>query len=213
MSVIDPPEKAFGSNGATAKRDEGGRFLSVPGNSPNAGRKKGARARWSEEFMADIEAAWKEQGPTVIARAMFHDPAGTLKALIGILPKHAKLEITTPTDSLSDERLEQLLAYAEARVAEGLTIDADMRNVTPLAAPAPPPMGVAPPTSAEQRAEAVRRDMLDQSDAANAAAPKLPSQALLHPVGKPFPAADHDVERINRAKLHDDSGIDPASLF
>jgi hypothetical protein len=39
---------------------------------------------------------------------MFHDPAGTLKALIGILPKHAKLEITTPTDSLSDERLEQL---------------------------------------------------------------------------------------------------------
>ena len=213
MSMIDPPEKAFGSNGAAAKRDEGGRLLSVPGNSPNAGRKKGARARWSEEFMADIEAAWKEQGPTVIARAMFHDPAGTLKALIGILPKHAKLEISTPTDSLSDERLEQLLAYAEARLAEGLTIDADMRNVTPLAVPAPPPMAEAPPTSAEQRAEAVRRDMLDQSDAANAAAPKLPSQALPHPVGRPFPAADHEAERVNRAKLHDDSGIDPASLF
>lgn len=175
MSVIDPPEKSFGSNGATAKRDEGGRFLSVPGNSPNAGRKKGARARWSEEFMADIEAAWKEQGPTVIARAMFHDPAGTLKALIGILPKHAKLEITTPTDGLSDDQLERLIAYAEAKMAEASTIEGSTITVAPSL---PPPLAEAPPTSAEQRAAAVRRDMLDQSDAANAAAHKLPSQEI-----------------------------------
>ncbi|MFM7343891.1 MAG: hypothetical protein ACKO1J_00800 [Tagaea sp.] len=208
MNLTDPPEKSFGSNGATAKRDESGRFLSVPGNSPNAGRKKGARARWSEEFMADVEAAWKEQGPTVIARAMFHDPAGTLKALIGILPKHAKLEISTPTDGMTDEQLERLIAYAEAKIAEASTVEGRTITVTPSL---PPPLAEAPSTSAEQRAEAVRRDMLDQSDAANAAAPKLPSQALPHPVGRPFPAADHDVERINRAKLHDD--INREDLF
>lgn len=157
--------------------------------------------------MADIEEAWKEQGQTVIARAMFHDPAGTLKALIGILPKHAKLEITTPTDGLSDEQLDRLIAYAEAKIAEANTIEG--RTIT--VAPKPLAFAPQPPTSAQQRAEAVRRDMLDQSEAINAAAPKLPSQALPHPVGKPFPAADHDAERINRAKLHDD--INPEDLF
>lgn len=208
MKLTDPPEKAFGSNGATPRDPATGQFLDGEAGRSRRGRKKGARARWSEEFMADIEEAWKEQGPTVIARAMFHDPAGTLKALIGILPKHAKLEISTPTDGLTDEQLDRLIAYAEAKIAEGSTIEG--RTIT-IAPSLPPPLADAPPTSAEQRAEAVRRDMLDQSEAINAAALKLPSQALPHPVGKPFPAADHDAERINRAKLHDD--INPEDLF
>ncbi|MEA3264595.1 MAG: hypothetical protein U9R07_14040 [Pseudomonadota bacterium] len=186
MKLTDPPEKAFGSSvatpettigssGATTRDPATGQFLSGYSGGSKAGRKKGARARWAEEFMADIEAAWKEQGPTVIARAMFHDPAGTLKALIGILPKHAKLEITTPTDGLSDEQLERLIAYAEAKMAEASTIEGSTITVAPSL---PPPLAEAPPTSAEQRAAAVRRDMLDQSDAANAAAHKLPSQDI-----------------------------------
>lgn len=211
MSAFPDPAKSFenaGGEKATPRDPATGQFLKGYSGGSKAGRKKGARARWSEEFMADIEEAWKEQGPTVIARAMFHDPAGTLKALIGILPKHAKLEISTPTDGMTDEQLERLIAYAEAKIAEASTIEGRAITVAPSL---PPPLADAPPTSAEQRAAAVRRDLLDQSKAINAAALKLPSQALPFPVGKPFPAADHDAERINRAKLHDD--INPEELF
>lgn len=226
MMSTDTPAKAFNSSGATdssaateARDPATGQFLKgYPGGS-KAGRKKGARARWSEEFMADIEAAWKEQGRSVIDRAMFHDPAGTLKALIGILPKHAKLEISTPVDGMTDEQLERLIAYAEAKVGEGVTIDGSMRNVTPpaLAALDPEPSGhslEAPSRHPGRDAEAERRrfDLLDQANAAQhadtaaALAPLLP-----HPVGRPFPRPAHEEQRRNIAKLHDD--IDPASLF
>ncbi len=211
MSVIPDPAKSFENAGgeiATPRDPSTGQFLKGVGGRSRRGRKKGARARWSEEFMADIEEAWKEQGPTVIARAMFHDPAGTLKALIGILPKHAKLEISTPTDGLTDEQLDRLIAYAEAKIAEGSVIEGRTITVAPSL---PPPLADAPPTSAEQRAAAVRREMLDQSEAINAAAPKVPSQTFPHPVGKPFARPDHEAERINRAKLHDD--INPEDLF
>lgn len=208
MKLTDPPAKAFDSSDATGRDPETGQFL--PGRKGVGGRKKGARARWSEDFMADIEAAWKEQGRSVIDRAMFHDPAGTLKALIAILPKHAKLEISTPTDGMTDEQLEQLIAFAEAKVAEGVTIEGTpMRNVTPTL---PPPLADAPPTSAQIAAETLRRNMHDQHDAISAATAALPSQALPHPVGLVVPVSAREEERRNVAKLHDD-GIDPASLF
>ena len=208
MKPTDPPAKAFDSNGATDRDPATGQFLA--GRKGVGGRKKGARARWSEDFMADIEAAWKEQGKSVIDRAMFHDPAGTLKALIAILPKHAKLEISTPTDGMTDEQLERLIAFAEAKVAEGVTIEGSvMRNVTPTL---PPPLADAPPTEAAQRAEALRRSLHDQHDAISAVTPVLPSQSLPHPVGRAVPVSARDEERRNIAKLHDDD-VDPASLF
>lgn len=219
MKITDPPAAAFDSNGATEGRDERGRFLSVPGNSPNAGRKKGARARWTEDFLADIEAAWKEQGRSVIDRAMFHDPAGTVKALIAILPKHAKLEISTPVDGMTDEQLERLIAYAEAKVGEGVTIEGNMRDVTPpaLAAPSGEPSGhslEAPSRHPGRDAEAERRrlDFLDQANAAqHTETATAPAPVLPHPVGRPFPRPAHEEQRRNITKLHDD--IDPATLF
>lgn len=226
MKFTDTPAKVFDSNGATdssgateARDPVTGRFLSGFRGS-SVGRKKGARARWSEEFMADIEAAWKDQGRSVIDRAMFHDPAGTLKALIGILPKHAKLEISTPVDGMTDEQLERLIAYAEAKVGEGVTIEGSMRNVTPppaLAALDPEPSGhslEAPSRHPGRDAEGERRrrDLLDQANAAqHAETATAPAPVLPHPVGRPFPRPPHDEQRRNLAKLHDD--IDPASLF
>lgn len=166
--------------------------------------------------MADIEAAWKEQGRSVIDRAMFHDPAGTLKALIAILPKHAKLEITNPVEEISDELLAIMLDLAEQRLAEQRLAESPMiegtamRNVTPTL---PPPLADAPPTEGAQRAEALRRNLHDQHDALAAVKSVIPAPALPlpHPVGKPFPAADYEVERRNLAKLHDD--INPEDLF
>lgn len=214
MSGIQSPDEAFRSNDATEHlngRDSSGRFAGGNQEGSRAGRKKGARARWSEEFMADIEAAWKEQGKSVIDRAMFHDPAGTLKALIGILPKHAKLEITTPTDGMDDERFAELVEYVERMAAEAKARGDSAKPVTVIDLQ-PSPIGPPPPTSAEQRAEAQRRDMHDQHDALAAAAPALPSQALPHPVGRAVPVSARETERRNVAKLRDDD-IDPASLF
>lgn len=213
MSMIDPPEKSFGSNGATSRDPATGQFLKGYSGGSRAGRKRGARAKFTEDFFVDMQEMWQQHGKALLAQAMFRDPVATVKACAGLMPREARIEHVDQLAEIPDHILEQMLRYAERHVAaaEGLTIDADMRNVTPLAVPAPPPMGVAPPTSAEQRAEAVRRDMLDQSDAANAAAPKLPSQALPHPVGRVVEPTDRDVERRNLAKLHDD--IDPASLF
>lgn len=209
MKFTDPPAAAFDSEDATGRDPATGQFLT--GRKGVGGRKKGARARWSEEFMTDIEAAWKDQGRSVIDRAMFHDPAGTLKALIGILPRHAKLEISTPTDGMTDEQLERLIAFADAKVAEGVTIEGTaMRNVTPTL---PPLLADAPPTEAAQRAEALRRNLHDQHDALRAAEPVAPSPTSLpYPVGRAVPVPAREEERRNVAKLHDDS-VDPASLF
>jgi hypothetical protein len=215
MRLTDPPEKAFGSNIATPRDAATGRFLDGPGGSSRRGRKKGARARWAEDFMAVIEQKWREHGEALVDRAMFLDPVSTLRALVTILPREAKLEIATPTDSLSDERLEQLLAYAEARVAEMQTIEGVAVDVTPKALAAPAPFDGAPTLKAEQERETLRADLHAQHEriiAVGAVRQAFPS--IPHPVGKPFPATDHDVERRNLAKLHDDiDPVDPDSLF
>lgn len=204
MSMIDPPEKAFGSNGATGERDEQGRFLKgVPGRSP--GRPKGSRVRLGEKFFTALQADFEEHGVEAIARMRFLRPDVYVSVIAKLMPQ--KIEISTPTDGMTDERLAELLDFAERMAG----LKTEQAKVIDAVAPKALAFAPQPPTSAEQRAEAVRRDMLDQSDAANAAAPKLPSQALLHPVGKPFARPDHEAERINRAKLHDD--INPEDLF
>ena len=204
MCMIEPPEKSFGSNGATGDRDESGRFLA--GNRSSPGRRGGTRVKLSQKFFEALSADFEEHGVEAIARMRFLRPDVYVSVIAKLMPQ--KIEISTPTDGMTDEQLERLIAYAEAKIAEANTIEGRTITVAPSL---PPPLAEAPPTSAEQRAEAVRRDMLDQSDAANAAAPKLPSQALPHPVGKPFARPDHEAERINRAKLHDD--IKPEDLF
>ncbi len=207
MKLTDPPEKAFGSNGATGDRDEQGRFLKgIGGRSP--GRPKGSRVKLGEKFFTALQADFEEHGIEAIARMRFLRPDVYVSVIAKLMPQ--KIEITTPTDGMTDERLAELLEFAERMAG----LKTEQAKVIDAVAPKALAFAPQPPTSAAQRAEAVRRDMLDQSDAANAAAPKLPSQALPHPVGKPFPAADHDVERINRAKLHDDiDPVDPDSLF
>lgn len=221
MSAIPDPAKSFrepASENATrdepgkggGDRDQSGRFLA--GNRSSPGRRGGTRVRLSQKFFEALSADFEEHGVEAIARMRFLRPDVYVSVIAKLMPQ--KIEISTPTDGLTDERLEQLLSYAEARVAEMQTIEGEVIEVTPKALSAPAPFSVAPPTEAEQRAEAVRRDLLDQSDAANAAAPKLPSQALPHPVGRVVEPIDREVTRRNLAKLHADiEPVDPESLF
>lgn len=76
MNLNDPPEKAFeadNGNGATAERDQQGRFLT--GNRKSRGRPKGSRVRLSEKFFAALHDDFEENGVAAIARMRFHDPS------------------------------------------------------------------------------------------------------------------------------------------
>lgn len=95
-------------------------------------RKTGSRAKLAKRFFEDVYAAWEEQGESVIARAFFHDPVASMQMVARLMPQ--KIEISTPTDGMSDERLAEMLEYAErmaglraeaARVIQGQVIEGD----------------------------------------------------------------------------------------
>lgn len=197
MKMTDPPAKAFeeldsrnaiegrdranGNNASEGRDPATGQF--VKGFKGGPGRRKGARARWSEAFMADVEEAWQDMGPAAIRRALFNDPAGTIRALIGILPKHAKLEITTTLEELSDERLAEMLDYVE-RMAGLQAEQAKVIDVTPtLPAPAVTIETLATPPSRspgrDAAAAAKRADLEDQAAAARHGEPARPSAAVV----------------------------------
>lgn len=79
------------------------------------GRVKGSRARLATKFFEDVYASWEEQGPSVLARAAFHDPMAFANMVARLMPQ--KIEHSVPTDGLSDERLGEMLDFAE-RMAE-----------------------------------------------------------------------------------------------
>lgn len=105
----------------------------APGEDPRRrkGRAKGSRAKLAQRFFEDTYAAWEEQGPSVLARAAFHDPVAFANMVARLMPQ--KIEVSTPTDGMSDERLAELLDFAErmaglkaeqAKVLQGEVIEA-----------------------------------------------------------------------------------------
>lgn len=110
-------------------------------------RKTGSRAKLAKRFFEDVYAAWEEQGESVIARAFFHDPVASMQMVARLMPQ--KIEISTPTDGMSDERLAEMLEYAErmaglraeaARVIQSDAIAPASRQVLegePAALPSP----------------------------------------------------------------------------
>ena len=94
-------------------------------------RRRGSRAKLAQRFFEDTYAAWEEQGPSVLARAAFHDPVAFANMVARLMPQ--KIEVSTPTDGMSDERLAELLDFAErmaglkaeqAKVLQGEVIEA-----------------------------------------------------------------------------------------
>ncbi len=208
MKLTDPAAKAFeadNSNDATGRDPETGKF--IVGHKRSRGRPKGSRVRLSEKFFAAMHDDFEENGVAAIARMRFHDPSAYVSVIAKLMPQ--KLEISTPTDGMTDERLAEMLDYAERMAAAHAStmIEGQMRNVTP----ALPPLAAAPLTEAAQRAEEQRRGLNDQHDALDAVAPVIPASTLPHPVGRAAPLADRDVERRNVAKLDDE--INPEDLF
>lgn len=205
------------------------------------GRRVGSRAKLAKRFFEDTYAAWEEQGPSVLARAAFHDPVAFANMVARLMPQ--KIEVSTPTDGMSDERLAEMLDFAErmaglkaeqAKVLQG--------DVIAAALPSPPhkladenglctvlpeeggggrcaEMGV----GGENTSSTLRPIRAEKTEPApnalNALQPEPPLNGeeqkshLPYPVGKPFATPDRKAEKHNRYKLQDDGDIDPASLF
>lgn len=191
-------------------------------------RKTGSRAKLAKRFFEDVYAAWEEQGESVIARAFFHDPVASMQMVARLMPQ--KIEISTPTDGMSDERLTEMLEYAE-RMA-GLRAEAARVIQSDAIAPASRQViegdAAALPSPAHKLADenpdlrnAVEaggggplREMggggentpnaIAAERAKSADTPQqhntLEQAKLPYPVGRPFPEPDHSVSARNRAR-------------
>lgn len=213
----------------------------APGEDPRRrkGRAKGSRAKLAQRFFEDTYAAWEEQGPSVLARAAFHDPVAFANMVARLMPQ--KIEVSTPTDGMSDERLAELLDFAErmaglkaeqAKVLQGEVIEAaalpspahklaDENGLSlngaeaggggPLARMG----GGGENTSSTLRADPAEDPhrpfrALNEPSSSDLATPSSP---LPYPVGKPFATPGHVTEKQNRHGLSRDEDIDPQSLF
>lgn len=86
------------------KDPETGRFL--PGNSGNGGRRKGARAKLGEAFVADLLDDWEANGAEAIVKVRNEKPDAYLKVIASILPKEVNLSLQ-PFEEMTDEQLRQ----------------------------------------------------------------------------------------------------------
>lgn len=214
-------------------------------------RRHGTRSILSEQLFKDLVVSWEEQGPAALARMAFHDFSGYVNMVARLMPQ--KIEHSTPTDGLTDERLAHLLDLADAALdaRRPLTIDAtaiSLPNHEKTLGGAVSEEGVGGPecvgdaagggsthTTRDAIADTTPHQFngLKNSDAPIAenanklntvssvyddrtpTTPFSESHQIPHPVGRPFPKPDHDVERSNKAALSDsdEEPIDPASLF
>lgn len=203
MKPTDPPASAFApeySKGASSNNASGeeatsrnategrdplsGVFLKGYQGGSRAGRKRGSRAKLGEKFFAALQADFEEHGVGAIARVRFLRPDVYLQVLAKLMPQ--KIEITTPTDGMTDEQLEQMLAYAEARIMEMNTIEGVVVDVTPaLPAPAITIETLATPPSRspgrDAAAAARRADSHDQAAAVQRHEPARPSSDEIDP--------------------------------
>lgn len=185
MKMTDPPAKAFeepDSKNASEGRDPvTGVFL--VGHKRSRGRPKGSRARLSEKFFAALHDDFMENGVAAIARVRFHDPSTYMSVIAKLMPQ--KLEITTPTDGMSDERLAEMLEFAE-RMAGLQAEHAKVIDVTPtLPAPAITIETLATPPSRspgrDAAAAAKRADLEDQAAAVQRHEPARPASDEINP--------------------------------
>ncbi len=190
-------------------------------------RRRGSRAQLATKFFTDVYAAWEEQGESVIARAAFHDPVAFMQMVARLMPQ--KIEVSTPTDGMSDERLSELLDLAERMAAlsadQATIIQGEALAVQP-AAPAPlahkltdekpldlngaqaggggpvrdePHAGENTPHTLSATAAETTTEQHNKLDTATEQAEE--AIKLPHPVGRPTPLSAVEAARLNRAKL------------
>lgn len=210
----------------------------LPGNKLG-GRKPGSRQAVATRFFNDLHALWQEQGEAVLRRAAFEKPMEFASMVAKLMPQ--KLEITTPTDGLSDDRIEALITLAErmaalkAGVSPSMTIDGTARliegvggsprsgdtrgeviDVTPYTTdnpkhPLDPPPPVQPTRLSSLQAETVYDDPAPTAGQ-TATEPVEPNDDNRKAIPKIGPG-EIPTTKLSSLKPVDEDEIDPASLF
>jgi hypothetical protein len=72
-------------------RDRGGRF--VIGGKAGPGRPKGARSKFSEQFIHDLASAWSELGEEVLQRVAREEPSAFLRTCALLMPRDVSLSV------------------------------------------------------------------------------------------------------------------------
>lgn len=209
------------------------------GNKLSPGRKPGSRQAVATRFFNDLHALWQEQGEAVLRRAAFEKPMEFASMVAKLMPQ--KLEISTPTDGLSDDRFASLIDLAErmatlkAGAAPSMTIEGTARllegeggspragdtrgeviDVTPYTTDNPKhlldlPAPVQPTKLSSLKAETVYDDP-DPTTGQTATKPtELQTDSRKH-IPKIGPG-EIPTTKISSLKPVADEEIDPASLF
>jgi hypothetical protein len=90
-----------------------------PGQSGNpAGRPKGSRSKFSEQFVDDFYADWLAGGADAIRRTREERPSDYLKVAVAILPKQVKVE--HGFENLTDEQIRERITAIDRAITEQL---------------------------------------------------------------------------------------------
>lgn len=205
--------------------------MSSEAQSERARRPRSAsRAKLAKRFFESTYTAWEEQGDIALRRAAFHDPMGFVNMVARLMPQ--KIEHTTPTDGMTDDRLAQLLDLAEGMLrlkgsgAHRLDHENGLIDVTPSKGGGGPGRvgdvaGRGSTSTSRDAAEPEPAQEYNKLEVPEGpyndhtpVTPYISNNAIPHPVGRPFAKSDFAVEHDNKAALNGlEDEIDPASLF
>ena len=112
MGLIGPMSKADAadSDSTVRKHRQRGLIPWKPGQSGNPkGRPQGSRNKLSEQFVADLHAAWQLFGRPALMTTALTEPSVFVRVVASLMPK--ELEATaTVTERMSDAQLEAIIA-------------------------------------------------------------------------------------------------------
>jgi hypothetical protein len=111
--------KGTGSPEDTPPKHRGLKAAWKPGQSGNpAGRPKGSRNKFSEQFIGDFYADWLVGGADAIRRTREDRPSDYLKVAVSILPKQVRVE--HDLQNLTDEQIRERITAIDRAIAEQL---------------------------------------------------------------------------------------------
>jgi hypothetical protein len=102
-----------------------------------AGRPKGSRNKFSEQFIDDFYADWLAGGAEAIRRAREERPSDYLRVAVTILPKQVKVE--HGLEHMTDEQIRERITAIDRAIAEQLgTVAGPLEPHSGTGAPAKP---------------------------------------------------------------------------